>query len=84
MTPNALAVHFHTTRQAVSNHLKILSECELIRPEAVGREIHYHLESQKIREVDIWLEQFRLKWDTRFTQLDQVLTNLKRLDKPVK
>ena len=33
MTPNALAEHFDTTRQAASKHLKILIECELIRPE---------------------------------------------------
>ncbi len=77
MTPTALATHFNTSRQAVSNHLKILTECELICPVPGGREIHYHLAPLKMREVDTWLEKFRILWETRLNQLDQVLSNLK-------
>ncbi len=77
MTPNALAEHFHTTRQAVSKHLKILAECELVTQEQQGREIYYQLEINKMKEIDKWLEQFRKIWETRFNQLDQVLFNLK-------
>ena len=80
MTPNALAEHFDTTRQAVSKHLKILIECELIRPEQQGREIHYKLEIDKMKEIDKWLEQFRKIWETRFNQLDEVLLSLSRGD----
>lgn len=77
MTPNALAEHFHSTRQAVSKHLKILAECELIRPDPVGREIYYTLNSNKMKEIDAWLEQFRTLWENRFNELDNVLLNLK-------
>ncbi|MEL1246173.1 metalloregulator ArsR/SmtB family transcription factor [Flavobacterium sp. DGU11] len=77
MTPNALAEHFDTTRQAVSKHLKILLECDLIRQEQKGREIYYQLEIDKMKEIDKWLEQFRQLWETRFSQLDDVLSNLK-------
>jgi len=77
MTPNALAEHFHTSRQAVSKHIKILSECELIRQEQVGREIYYKLEVDKMKEIDKWLEQFRKIWETKFNQLDNVLLTLK-------
>jgi DNA-binding transcriptional ArsR family regulator len=77
MTPNALAAHFDTTRQAVSKHLKILTECELIRQEPQGREIYYQLEISKMQEIDKWLEQFRKIWEDRFNQLDAVLLNLK-------
>jgi DNA-binding transcriptional ArsR family regulator len=77
MTPNAIAEHFDTTRQAVSKHLKILAECELVRPQQQGRQIYYQLEISKMKEVDQWLEQFRQIWETRFNQLDDVLATLK-------
>jgi DNA-binding transcriptional ArsR family regulator len=81
MTPNALAEHFDTTRQAVSKHLKILSECELIRQEHRGREIYYQLEIEKMKEIDQWLEQFRKIWEDRFSQLDQLLHTIKNQPK---
>lgn len=77
MTPNAIAEHFDTTRQAVSKHLKILTECELVKQEHQGREIYYQLELEKMKAIDNWLEQFRQLWETRFNQLDSVLSTLK-------
>lgn len=77
MTPNALAEHFDTTRQAVSKHLKILTECELVKQEHQGREIYYKLEIDKMKEIDKWLEQFRQIWESRFSQLDQLLSTIK-------
>ncbi len=77
MTPNALAEHFDTSRQAVSKHLKILSECELVTQKQEGREIYYQLKLQKMKEIDKWLAQFRKLWENRFEQLDQLLHNLK-------
>ena len=78
MTPNALAEHFHTTRQAVSKHLRILTECELVKQEHQGREIYYQLEIEKMKEIDKWLEQYRKIWETRFPQLDDVLATIKK------
>ena len=78
MTPNALAEHFHTSRQAVSKHLRILTECELVRQEHQGREIYYRLEIEKMKEIDKWLEQYRKIWETRFSQLDDVLETIKK------
>ncbi len=77
MTPNTIAENFNTTRQAVSKHLRILTECELVKQEQKGREIYYSLEIDKIKEIDKWIEQFRKIWETRFNQLDKVLLNLK-------
>ncbi|GAB3964441.1 metalloregulator ArsR/SmtB family transcription factor [Spirosoma terrae] len=77
MTPNALAEHFDTTRQAVSKHLRILTECELVKPDHQGREIYYKLEIDKMKEIDKWLEQFRKIWEDRFSQLDDLLNTLK-------
>jgi DNA-binding transcriptional ArsR family regulator len=81
MTPNSLATHFDTTRQAVSKHLRILTECELVKQEFQGREIYYQLEIKKMKEIDNWLEQFRKIWEDRFNQLDTVLAKLKSTKK---
>lgn len=81
MTPNALAENFNTTRQSVSKHIKILTECELVKQEQVGREIYYSLEVKKIKEVDKWLDQFRKIWETRFNQLDIILAEIKKQKK---
>lgn len=78
MTPNAIAEHFDTSRQAVSKHLRILTECELIKHEQKGREIYYQLEIDKMREIDEWLEQYRMIWETRFEQLSEVLEVMKK------
>lgn len=76
MTPNAIADNFSTTRQAISKHLRILTECEIVKQEQQGREIYYSLQIDKIKEIDNWLVQFRKIWETRFYQLDNVLLNL--------
>lgn len=78
MTPNAIADNFHTTRQSVSKHLRILSECELVKQEQRGREIYYSLEVEKMKEIDNWLQQFRKIWEDRFNQLDIVLSTIQK------
>jgi DNA-binding transcriptional ArsR family regulator len=65
MTPNALAEHFDTSRQAVSKHLRILTECELVQQQQQGREIYYQLDISKMKEIDQWLAQFRQIWTTQ-------------------
>ena len=81
MTPNALAQEFHTSRQAISKHLQILTECELVNQEQQGREIYYSLELEKMKEIDKWLNQFRKIWEARFDQLDKVLSSMKKQKK---
>jgi len=77
MTPNAIAEHFDSTRQAVSKHIQILTECEAVTQRQSGREIYYHINFQKMKEIDKWLEDFRKMWDDRFDQLDDLLNNIK-------
>lgn len=74
MTPNALAEHFNSSRQAVSKHIKILTECEVVKQQQTGREIYYHFNAKKMKEIDLWLEQFKKQWEDRFDQLDNLLT----------
>jgi DNA-binding transcriptional ArsR family regulator len=81
MTPNAIAENFNTTRQSVSKHLRILTECDLVKQEQRGREIYYSLEIEKMKEIDKWIKQFRDIWETKFNQLDELLVTLKNQKK---
>lgn len=82
MTPNALAMHFNASRQAVSKHLQVLAECEIVTQDQRGREIHYHLNANKMMEIEQWLIEFKKIMATRFDQLDTVLEHLKSRPKP--
>ena len=77
LTPNAMAEKFDMSRQAVSKHIKVLQECDLIKPEPSGREIYYHFNPRKMQEFDDWLAQFRKSWEAQFNQLDEVLSTIK-------
>ncbi|MBS1585981.1 MAG: winged helix-turn-helix transcriptional regulator [Bacteroidetes bacterium] len=81
MSPSAIADHFNMSRQAISKHMKILTECELVKAAHQGREVYYQLEINKMKEIDIWLEQFRKIWETSFNQLDNLLATIKKTEK---
>lgn len=81
MTPNAIASEFNVSRQAVSKHLRILTECELLKQDVRGREIYYEVQHNKMKEIDKWLSQFKKIWEKRFDQLDNVLAKLKQTRK---
>lgn len=76
-----MAEKFEMTRQAVSKHIKVLQECELIKPEHRGREIYYHFNARKMQEFDNWLAQFRQSWEIQFNQLDELLSKNKEQKK---
>lgn len=77
MTPNAIAGHFDSSRQTISKHLQILTECQLLKQEQTGREIYYQLNPQKIKEVSDWAEQFREMWEGRLRHMDKILKDSK-------
>src|ERR1700753_3148455 len=77
MTAGTIAANFDTARPTVSKHLQILTECELLQPEQSGREIHYHLKSQKMKEVADFIEPFRRMWEDRFNKLEAVMKKYK-------
>jgi DNA-binding transcriptional ArsR family regulator len=76
MTPNAIAEHFDTTRQAVSKHIQILAECGAVHQQRSGREIHYQANPKKMKDIDLWLERFRKQCEASFNQLDDLLKEL--------
>ena len=77
MTAGAIAANFDTARPTVSKHLQILAECELLEQEQNGREIYYHLNPQKIKEIADFIEPFREMWDDRFNKLEDIMKNSK-------
>ena len=81
MTPNALAEHFDTSRQAVSKHLRILTECQLVKQEQTGREIYYHFNPKSMKEVADFIEPFRQMWEEKFDKLDVLLKKMKTTKK---
>jgi DNA-binding transcriptional ArsR family regulator len=77
MTAGAIAANFDTARPTISRHIQILTECELLHQEQRGREIYYHLNPKKMKEIGDWLKPFQLLWESRFTKLDGVLKQMK-------
>ena len=73
MTAGAIASNFDTARPTVSKHLRILTECELLEQEQSGREVHYHINAKKMKEVADFIEPFRQMWDDRFNKLEAVM-----------
>ncbi len=77
MTAGAIAANFDTARPTVSKHLSILTECELLRQEQSGREVHYHINAKNMKEVADFIEPFRKMWDERFNKLETIMKNYK-------
>ena len=77
LTPGAIADNFKSSRQTVSKHIQILTECELLKQEQTGREIYYHLNPKKMKEIADFIEPFRKMWDDRFNKLESVMTKYK-------
>ena len=77
MTAGAIAANFGTARPTVSKHLQILTECELLKQEQSGREMYYHLNPTKMKEIENFLESFRKTWDNRFSKLESVMKQYK-------
>ena len=77
MTAGAIASNFDTARPTVSKHLQILTECELLEQEQNGREIYYHLNPKKMKEIADFIEPFRKLWDDRFNELEIIMKKYK-------
>ena len=73
MTPSAIAENFDSSRQTISKHIQILTECELLEQEQNGREIYYHLNPKKMKEIAEFIEPFRNMWDDRFNKLETIM-----------
>jgi DNA-binding transcriptional ArsR family regulator len=77
MTAGAIASNFDSARPTISKHLLILTECELLQQEQAGREVYYHFNAQKMKEVADFIDPFRKLWDERFNKLEAVMKKYK-------
>ena len=84
MTPGAIAEHFDSSRQTISKHIQILTECELLKQTQTGREIHYHFNVMKMKEVADWLEPYKKLWESRLDAMQELLTEMKAKKKAKK
>ena len=78
MTAGSIEANFDTARPTVSKHLQILTECELLKQEQTGREIYYHLNPRKMKEIADFIEPFRKMWDDRFNKLETIMKKYKK------
>ena len=78
LTPGAIAENFDSSRQTISKHIQILTECSILTQEQSGREIYYHLNPVKLKELDAFIEPFRKMWDDRFNKLENVMKNYQK------
>lgn len=76
---NTIAENFDMSRQAVSLHIKILTESGLIIIKQKGRDRYCEAHLEKLNEVSTWIEQYRQLWEKKFDNLDIYLENLKKL-----
>ncbi|HRG58811.1 MAG TPA: metalloregulator ArsR/SmtB family transcription factor [Bacteroidia bacterium] len=77
LTAGAIAANFESARPTISKHLQILTECELLKQEHLGREVYYHFNAKKMKEIDLFIAPFRSLWENRFNQLEAVMKNHK-------
>lgn len=78
MTPTAIAENFNSSRQTISKHIQILTECQLLEQTQTGREIYYHFNAKKMKEINDFIEPFRNLWDDRFNKLENVMKKYRR------
>ncbi len=78
LTPGAIAGNFKSSRQTISKHIQILTECQLLKQEQSGREIYYHINAKKMKEVADFIEPFRTMWDNRFNKLEIIMKKYSR------
>jgi DNA-binding transcriptional ArsR family regulator len=78
MTPGAIAENFDSSRQTISKHIQILTECQLVAQEQRGREIYYYFNPQKLKEVADWVSQYQKYWDKKFDSLERYLARIQK------
>lgn len=77
MTPSAIAENFDSSRQTISKHIQILTECELLTQEQTGREIYYHFNAKKMKAIADFIEPFRNMWEDKFSKLEGIMKKYK-------
>lgn len=86
MNLNAVADNFHISRPAISKQIRILTECNLVVIKQQGRERYCEAKLQSLREVNDWMEPFKMFWLKKLDALNVHLsgtTTVKRKAKTI-
>ena len=70
---HSIAGHFDMSRPAISQHIRLLVECELVSVQQKGRESLCQVHIDKLQDVGDWLDPLRKTWENRFNKLDNLL-----------
>lgn len=81
MNLNAIADNFNVSRPAISQHIKILTECGIVAIRQEGRERFCEPKLEALKEVANWVDQYRSFWDKQFDSLDSYLKKIQRKNK---
>lgn len=81
MTAGAIAENFNSARQTISKHVQILTECQLVMQEQRGREIYYHFNPVKMKEVSDWVSQYQQLWEKKLDKLESYLAKIQKKKK---
>jgi DNA-binding transcriptional ArsR family regulator len=78
---NQVADNFDITRSAVSQHMKILTECGLVVINKKGRERYCEAKLDKLGEIWDWLNQYKKFWEGKFDAMENALKELQAKNK---
>ena len=81
MNLNAIAEQFDISRPAISNHIKILTQCGMVVITQQGRERYCEAKLESLNEVAEWVQQYTKLWNKKFDSLNQFLQNQKNKTK---
>ncbi len=84
MNLNAIADNFDMSRPAISQHIKILTECKIVMIRQQGRERFCEAKLETLSEVSNWVNQYRQYWNEKFDSLDQYLSKVQSQNKSTK
>ncbi len=76
LTVNEVANEFEISRPAISKHLKILQECEIIKYNQVGRERLCLIQPQKLIPAFLWIKQYNKLWEDRIDSFENYINEL--------
>ena len=84
MNLNAIADNFDVSRPAISQHIKILTECGMIIIRKQGRERFCEARLDTLQEVSAWVGQYKQFWHEKFNALDNYLMKVQQKNKSKK
>ena len=77
LTVNEVADKFEISRPAVSKHLKILNECEIVKYHQVGRERICLIQPEKLIPAFLWIKQYNELWVNRIDSFENYINQIK-------